>query len=187
MPLSDDPWILEHSVIDPERLHALGMITLFWNQCERNLWHLFCLVFDFHPRVGWIIAHDMGDVAICERIKEMLKIQPINENTKKLVLSVLASYDICRINRNTLTHFTVRPDEDGQFSFVRTKGPVPIQHLLPSSLEDVRSVAFEVKVLSHYIWDLYRGLHTFGSEKPTPLPPILEPPELLWKPPPKNE
>src|SRR3977135_2597510 len=71
MPLSDDPWILEHSVIDPERLHALGMITLFWNQCERNLWHLFCLVFDFHPRVGWIIAHDMGDVAICERISPM--------------------------------------------------------------------------------------------------------------------
>jgi hypothetical protein len=24
MALSDDPWIAEHSIIDPERLHALG-------------------------------------------------------------------------------------------------------------------------------------------------------------------
>ena len=75
MPLSDDPWIAEISdPIDPERLHALGVITLFWNHCERNLWFIFITIFELHPRIGWILAHDIGNVALCERIRERVKL-----------------------------------------------------------------------------------------------------------------
>jgi hypothetical protein len=184
MPLSDDPWIAEISdPIDAERIHALGVITLFWNHCERNLWFIFNAIFELHPRIGWILAHDLGDVAICERIKERLKLlNNPGAEVDDLILNALEIYDACRINRNTLTHFTVRAADDGTISFVRTKGPVPIQHPLPSSLEDIRRVATETKILSQYLWHLYRALGGDGSEEKIPLPPKLAVPELLWKP-----
>jgi hypothetical protein len=50
MPLSDDPWIAENSIIDPERHHALGVITVFWNHCERMF------VYDFLFRLQVYLA-----------------------------------------------------------------------------------------------------------------------------------
>ncbi len=156
MALSDDPWIAEHSYIDPERLHALGMITLWWNHCERNLFFLFCFVMQCTPRVGWILAHDLGDISISTKIKEMLKLRPVNPDIDELLLCCLQVYDVCRINRNSLTHFTAsvpspQADAAAVASFVRMKGPSPEASPLPSSLQDVRRVALEVHYLSVYL------------------------------------
>jgi hypothetical protein len=188
MSLSDDPWIAETSdPVDPERLHALGVITLFWNHCERNLWFIFCVIFELHPRIGWILAHDIGNVAICERIRERVKLlKGPGVEVDDLILNALDIYEACRINRNTLTHFTISADDAGAISFVRTKGPIPIRHPLPSSLEDIRRIAHETKTLSVYLWHLYKGLESASADKPTPLPPKLAVPELLWKPLPQN-
>src|SRR5450631_87221 len=187
MPLSDDPWIAEHSIIDPERLHALGMITLFWNHCERMLFFIFCFVFKFGPRLGWIIAHDLGDISISERIKELLKARPIDPDEQALILTALDVYDICRQNRNLLTHFTVnkgsKGEADSDFVFVRTKGPSPISKAFPSTLEDVRAVAVNTKTLSIYLHKIQKALHEREMGEDVPLPPIVAAPGLLWKPP----
>ena len=73
MPLSDDPWIAEYSIIDPERLHALGSIVLWWNHCERNLLFIFTTFVGVSQGMGWIIGHDLGDMALSTRIREILK------------------------------------------------------------------------------------------------------------------
>jgi hypothetical protein len=188
MALSDDPWIAANSVIDPERLHALGMITLWWNHCERNLFHIFHLVFGLRPRVAWIIAHDMGDISMCEKIKEMLKIRPPEDDVLTVLTSYLKAHDACRINRNTLTHFTgslpSAQHNPSQVVFVRMKGPVPEQNPLPSSLEDIRRVAHETHTFAMYSWKLYKALVERYEGKQATLPPPIVPPELLWKPPP---
>jgi hypothetical protein len=190
MALSDDPWIAEHSYIDPERLHALGVITLWWNHCERNLFFLFCFVMGCTPRVGWILAHDLGDVSISTKIKEMLKLRPIAPDMDELLLCCLQVYDVCRINRNSLTHFTAsvpNPQADAATiaaaPFVRMKGPSPEASPLPSSLKDVRRVALEVHYLSVYLWKTHKALLARREGKPTELPPLIAVPELLWKPP----
>jgi hypothetical protein len=162
MPLSDDPWIAKHSYIDPERLHALGMITLWWNHCERNLYFLFCSIFEVTPRVGWILAHDMGDVAMCDKIKEQLKIHQLDADMDALIKCCLDVYDKCRQNRNSLTHFTASVPPGGKgivdAVFVRMKGASAQPSPLPSSLEDIRRVAFETHTLSVYIWNTYKAL-----------------------------
>jgi hypothetical protein len=190
MTLSDDPWIAEHSIIDPERLHALGMITLWWNHCERNLFFLFCIVMGCSPRVGWILAHDLGDISISTKIKEMLKLRPPDSDADALLRCCLQVYDVCRQNRNSLTHFTASvPSRDADAatltaaSFVRIKGPSPEASPLPSSLNDIRRVAIEVHYLAVYLWKIYKALVARGEGKPATLPPLIAAPELLWKPP----
>jgi hypothetical protein len=189
MALSDDPWIAENSTIDPERLHALGMITLWWNHCERNLFHIFHVVFNLRPKVAWVIAHDIGDMSLCEKIKEMLKIKSPDDDVAEVLTYYLKAYDACRINRNTLTHFTgsisrAAPDDLSKITFVRMKGPSGQQNPLPSSLEDIRRVAHETRVFALHSWKLYKALAARAEGKQASLPPPIAPPEPLWKPPP---
>lgn len=189
MALSDDPWIARHSMIDPERLHALGIITLQWNHSERNLWLIFSLVFSLHRRVAWILAHDMGDISLCEKIKEMLKIMQPEPEVDTVLNAYLKAYDVCRINRNTLTHFTsatnpTNPDDLLNAVFLRRKGPSGKPNELPSTLKDIRRVAEEIHSLTIYSWKLYKALLARNEGKQAELPPTIVPPDLLWKPPP---
>ena len=192
MSLSDDPWIAEHSIIDPERLHALGVMTLFWNNCERMLFLIFCVVFGFKARTGWIIAHDMGPLSISERITEFLKLYPLKDDEQELVLNALEVYEVCRQNRNMLTHFTISlvdpaaPESEYNFKFVRMKGPSPTAKEFPSSLTDVRSVAFNTKMLAIYLYKIYQALNDRVSGKDVPLPPIVAAPGLLSTPLPQD-
>jgi hypothetical protein len=195
MPLSDDPWIAEYSLIDPERLHALGVITLSWNHCERDLFFIFCAVMGCTPRVGWILAHDLGDISISTKITEMLKLRPIDKDVDDLLRNALKVYDACRQNRNSLTHFTATiskddptPDEAKikSAAFVRMKGLSPIASALPSSLADIRRVAIEIHFLAVYLWKIYQALLLRAAGRPAKLPPLVAVPDLLWKPPPQT-
>jgi hypothetical protein len=185
MPLSDDPWIAQYSVVEPERLHALGMITLYWNHCERNLLALFCDTFNLVPRIGWIIAHDMGDVSMCSKIQGQLEFfeKSANKQISARLYRATEVYDACRLNRNALTHFTIDPKPDSTFSFVRTKGIKYEPREFPSSLSELRRVAIEVQALSMYLWKLHKAISTFQKPNAEPLPPLLGVPELLVKPP----
>jgi hypothetical protein len=189
MPLSDDPWIAEHSIIDPKRLHAVGMTMVFWTQCERILLFIFSILFNMTARVGWIIAHDIGDVALSEKIREFLEIRALEIPIAKLLTSALSVYDACRQNRNTLSHFTVKPIIDDlkplpdDFVFIKTKGVKAESSPIPSSLDDFRRVALETQGLSIYLWEIYKGLCARRQGLPVTWPPILAVPELLSKPP----
>jgi hypothetical protein len=185
MPFVDDPWIEKNSIIDPERLHALGVITVFWNHSERMLFFLFCFVCKFTPKFGWVLAHDMGSISLIERITEVLKIRPLADDEQELLMNSLKIYDICRQNRNLLTHFTVNrsKEADDEFVFLRTKGPSAAPKQFPSSLEDIRRVALEIQTFSVYLHKIWKALIHREVDNSTPLPPIIELPELLWKPP----
>ncbi|SED63073.1 hypothetical protein SAMN05444164_5298 [Bradyrhizobium erythrophlei] len=190
MPLSNDSWIAEYSTIDPERLHALGVITLYWNICERGLFQIFCTLFGFHSSLGWIIAHDMGDRSISERITEILKIRQNEPDEEASIENLLEVYDACRQNRNTFTHFMVNfnklrpePGDESNYQFSRMKGPSRIAKQFPSTLVDVRRVAADIRTLSIHIHGVNhalvgRSLRSLGIAG-APLPPTLALPALV--------
>jgi hypothetical protein len=190
MALSDDPWIAKHSIIDPERVHALGVITLLWNHCERNLLHIFSRVFDLNGRQAWIIAHDMGDVSMRDRISEALKWSSYDDTWRDVISSYLDCYDVSRQNRNALTRFTASiPDKTVDLSaatFVRLKGVKGSKTSLPSTLTDIRRIAEETSVLMIYSWNLFQALSALKKGQQPELLPKLLPPELLVKPPQKT-
>jgi hypothetical protein len=190
MPLSDDPWIAEHSMIDPERLHALGSITLWWNHCERNLLFIFSAVAGFSRGMGWILAHDLGAIAISSRIRELMTRLDIRDDIQSVLNNYLTNYDICRQNRNVLTHFTAHVPKDIDFDtvdlksvqFVRVKSLFATADFFPSTLSDIRRVAAEIRGLALHSWSIYEALESLAADKPSELPPPIVAPELLVTP-----
>jgi hypothetical protein len=106
-PLSDE-WIATHTYLAPEKLHALGVITVLWNACETHLLVLFMMVAQLQPHTAWIIAHDLGDASLSERIRELAKARneagSLAEDAILAINRLLKVYDVCRQNRNALTH-----------------------------------------------------------------------------------
>jgi hypothetical protein len=152
------------------------MITLWWNHCEQNFFLLCCLVFNLPPRIGWITAHDIGDVSMANKIKEMMKVQPPQADEEALLGSCLDVYDACRQNRSSLTHFTAQasaidPTNLTEATFVRMKGPSAQPVPLPSSLADIRRVAFEIKTFTVYLWKTYAALLVRAEGQPATLLP----------------
>jgi hypothetical protein len=186
MALSDDPWIAEHSIIDPERLHALGIISAHWTWCERHLLVLFCVAFNLTGKVGRIIAHDIGDVSLSNKIREAMKTQAEDPEVSNMVGNFLDVYDVCRINRNALTHSVMKPI-DHSFTnavFTRVKGPLWEEKDLPSSLADIRRVAHEIHFVSSHSWDVCQAFRAHKQGEKVELPPLLIVPESLLIPPP---
>ena len=186
----DDPWVTKFSVIDPAKLHALGVITAGWNSCEIHLIALFVKVVNLEPHPAWIVAHDLGDIALSERIYELAKSRCENGELDIDVVdglkSLLKVYDLCRQNRNLFTHSKLEIGEDGTRRIVRMKGPSMIRHALPSDLSDFRRVAEEISSLLHAIHLMWRAVEERNLGRRIPLPKIPPPPELLWKPHPAN-
>ena len=180
--LSSDSWIREQSSIDPAKLHALGMIALGWNLCEFRLFFLFAILLGVPTKTAWVIAHDLGDLAISDRIRELAKIKSLPKKDCETIDGFLKVYDICRQNRNSFVHFQVQRAEQGGFNLARLKGPSGKLDQLPNALKDFRRVSEE-------IFDLVRGLKILiDAVRPhagqlLPLPNIPPMPELLWKPP----
>ena len=102
-----DSWIATHSPINTAKLHALGLVQFYWVGCENELLGLFSAISDWSERETWIMLHDQGDIGIINKLKEIMNIRNIPDDYSKLIQQALQAYDICRINRNNLTHFTI--------------------------------------------------------------------------------
>ena len=66
MPLTDDPWIAEHSAPEPEKLHAIGYITMLWNSCEYNVWALLTWIVQLSVSISYALLHSISDVTMMD-------------------------------------------------------------------------------------------------------------------------
>jgi len=99
-----DPWIVAKlQAFGPERLHALGVIALFWNRCEYSLFTLFQEIIGLPIEECWALGHNLGDVAICERIRTIMTLRGFHEETIAQVSNALDYYKVCNQNRNAVS------------------------------------------------------------------------------------
>lgn len=185
-----DQWVQSNSPVEPEKLHALGLMTLRWNSCELGLKILFAGVTRTTMLMAWAITQGMGDIAICDVVREVISKIPEDEPAREHVLHALEIYDINRINRNQLTHFLPSGSSDG-LQFMRAKGPAYNPQPFPSSLADVRRVAEDLAKLSAYLaglanWFAARTYKNY-QHPPGPLPEKPPVPDKLWKPAPPSQ
>jgi hypothetical protein len=188
MTLADDDWVKNASKIEPEKLHALGVITFMWNACEYKLFELFCVIFGITPQMAWLLVHDLGDVSISNRISAFLQNAFPEPNGVRREIEVienaLEAYDVCRQNRNQFTHFALEHDLQAQQVYLRRqqKGPVLTRIPFPTELSDFRRVATELFGLNNHLNSIINYLRTSGQNPEQPLPGIVPLPELLAKP-----
>jgi hypothetical protein len=185
----DDAWIVRNSIIAPEKLHALGVMTFRWNVAEASLKVLLINIAQVEFAVIWAIIHNLGNESISESITELLKRANLPEPVTKAIEHGLKLFDANRINRNQLTHFI--PTALVGSDFARLKGPSFDPQPLPDDISDLRRVGDDIGRLQTYMGKLLAIVSSRQySLKPggvlPPLPDIIPLPDRLWKPPPPN-
>jgi hypothetical protein len=177
-----DSWVKANSApLDHKKVHALGLITLRWNRCEYGLFLLFAEVVKLPIKECWILVHNLGDLAIVERIKAMMTERKYDAETIAQITNALEHYKICNENRNSLTHsWTKRVAGEmvlaRQSKSIANMNPYPI----PSSLADLRRVAEDLDTLSHRLFYLEAILSESDPKQPLPWRERLSPPDRLW-------
>ena len=152
--LGIDEWMTAKSELDHKRLHALGMITQRWNRAERWLFTIFCDVSGYDEPEAWALVHNLGTPLISERIRSLLKIRKFLAEAP-LIENALEVFNVCRQNRNALTHAWTRGiAADGQPSLASKsrKADNLDAEPFPSSLDDLRRVADEIESLNTRLW-----------------------------------
>ncbi|TPI31511.1 hypothetical protein FJ414_23420 [Mesorhizobium sp. B3-1-6] len=185
--MSLDPWVVANSRnISPERLHAIGVITLRWNECEFWLFHLFCGVSGLSQKDAWTLVHDLGDVAICIRIKTFADQRGYHTDGLDLISNALQAYDITRQNRNTISHAWMRNNFALEDTLARKSKKPDSFDAMPfeSDLTTLRQVADEMSRLEMNLWLLCCVIEDATINGPLTSPRKLALPVALWMPPP---
>lgn len=185
MSLDDDPWITD-SIADPAKLHALGMVTVFWNMCEHALHGLFESVSRLPGDVSWAITHDMKDVTLCDKIMQMSIKYGFGDDGIDLIKNTIDVYDRCRLNRNQFTHFHFAYNGSVEPSRLeRLKGPDRIRVEIDDRLDTIRRVADEILTLAaNIVFVRSRVDRHYLHDEPITWPRRLDVPVLIWKLPP---
>lgn len=188
---ADDPWIEYLSAFyPPKKLHALGAVTFFWNLCETAITDIFAEVSGIPWQTSWILTKDMGTTTLCAKLSELARSKPLPQTVIEYLNHELKVFDLCRRNRNQLTHFHVgfsADQGDGlQMTIKRRSKAQPSPITIPDSLGDLRRVAQEIGDLRQNLTDFFMFLTTQGEVPPWPLPRKLPLPELLESPPPAS-
>jgi hypothetical protein len=188
--MKDDPWIKSHSDIEPERLHAIGVVTYAWNSCQALLFIFFATLTGLPGRVTRAIIHEMSDAALIARLRDILATGGFRNDPElnAAILYALEMFDINRVNRNQLTHFMPSGKRDGKIEFWRNKGPELLRQAFPSNIDDIRRVAEDILTLRNYANNvsalaIAKQLHAHGAQIAGPLPLPDKPPlqKPLWR------
>jgi hypothetical protein len=188
MDLSDDPWIwLSSRHFPAEKLHAIGVVSFRWNNCEFWLLLLLCSISKIPRREIWAMAHDLGDLAICTRIETFMVFRGYKDHGRALIENVLEVYDICRKNRNSIVHAWVRASGPDPSLARKSRKPDNSEPSpFPSSLADIRRVADDIEDLGNRLWLMCCLIDDGQLAKPVASPEKVPLPELLWKNPPQG-
>ncbi len=121
--LSRDHWIILNSEIEPEKLHALGVIIFRWNLSENKLLEIFKQILNCSTGEAHILAYELGDIALMNRIKVLARTRIKDDpNLIATIQNILSVYEVCRLNRNQLSHLELRPpNQHGRKTHSRTR------------------------------------------------------------------
>jgi hypothetical protein len=78
-----------------------------WNRAERWLFTIFCDVSGYDEPEAWALVYNLGTPAISERIRSLLKIRKFTAEAP-LIENTLEVFNVCRQNRNSVTHAWTR-------------------------------------------------------------------------------
>lgn len=182
-----DEWIDKYATLGAQKLHALGMVTFMWNACEYKMFELFYVSTGLGANMAWLLVHDLNSKAVSDRLNAYLDHaftdpRPI-QGEIDLIKNAIAAYDVCRQNRNQLTHFWLEHDlEKQEVRMMRLKGPALKLAPIPEGVADIRRVADDLVGLNNHLNNIVAYMRSVIAEgERLPLPNTVLAPELLWK------
>lgn len=177
----DDPWIKEHSPIAPEKLHALGVVNFRWNAADIGLKTLHVVLTGKRWSDAWPDVHNESSITLCKEITAAVLSDQYDQRVKDAAVRAVAIYDVCRINRNQLSHFL--PNGQVGSDLTRLKGPTFDPKPFPDSIQDIRRIAEDIEALLNYLSAVINhliALNYFPATEPPQLPDKPPAPTMLW-------
>lgn len=188
----EDDWIAINSPIAAEKLHALGVVNFHWNTAEFAL-RILSIRFGFGGKgnfvANWASVYNQKDITICNKMRAVVgDNKRMSKSAKEAVRHALECYDVCRLNRNQLTHFV--PGMLSGTPFARVDADFE-PHPFPDDLKDIRRVAEEIVAQIKYLSDLSnyfdaQVMNRIQGVEPPPLPHKPDLPARLWNSPPTS-
>src|SRR5688572_6620282 len=93
--LDGDKWINDPFLGNPAKLHAIGVITVLWGECENRLADLFSAVTGLNIAAARIICVEIGSITLQEKISLLAEETELSERNKELLTHTLNFFDIC--------------------------------------------------------------------------------------------
>lgn len=185
MSQSDDPWIASNSPLDPDKLHALGVVNFHWNIVAQLLQTILGNLRGAPNGFHSLSKTQMRDIQrmradeVVGSIRAELSNHYRTDKSDDYINRVLDAAEICRKNRNGLVHFYV----DG---FYNKMQPMTIiknyffdHDRVPDKLGAMRQVSEDTealwKVMSPMLgdltilWGLKNDMNIFKPKIPIPL------------------
>lgn len=161
-PSISDAWVSANSLITPERAHAVGLITLYWNFCEAGVRSLLVKYSGMNDVDGARFTFGMKTEAMATRIRSFLSYKEQDPAVVDRIECGLKAVDICRVNRNAIAHSWINFKGDKLFiEKVRTH---PVTEVYDFNVTDLRRVADEIFSTGHYL--MFVALYISSRQDP---------------------
>lgn len=188
--LNNDPWIAENSPIDPERLHAIGVINFFWSQSEVGIFCIFSVLCGLDiDRTAAAFGALSASMQV-DALKALAKTMPSQflidkdgtaEKLREAIFYAAELFDANKKNRNAVVHaYYFRK---GDTVAMQNRAPKKSWDFkdIPCSIEELRAIALECKDLCAYLSGVMAYLFALNRPHgPSPrageLPPLPDKP-----------
>lgn len=172
--MKDYPWpepCVPHA--SKELAHAIGVININWNWCEFLLEHILGTYIGTQQRVADRLISPLGARTRCDILTGLVKELETDDARAKCVLHFIACFDICRENRNLLTHglcVDEYPDLDGP-ALVSHKAAIDIfDRAAPVSVDLLLTTINETRTLFEFGFGIIDAGYLGADDQPEPLP-----------------
>lgn len=159
MPRVGDPWVDRIAIMDPWKLHALGVTALYWNSCESNLITLLAVVQRREPEDVRLNAEKHDTTWQFRQVLKHAEERGLSPHVLSLLDAARAAFDSCRLNRNALLHAGLE-QRRGQIelglNYRERKSSVG--RSLQDDLTTIRNVADDIRRLNGDLSSLWRAM-----------------------------
>jgi len=140
--------------------HAIGQITLEWNEIEREFERLVCLYIETDQPTARIITGIFGNRDKSELLTQLVSLKESSPDISDAVDYAKSLFHICRENRNHIAHSTVQLAEElHKITLKKPRKQNPLEdHELELDINQVRECSRDIWRARRYIRDLNRQI-----------------------------
>lgn len=133
--------------------HAIGQITLEWNQLEREFERLVWLYLETDQPTARIVIAALGNQDKSKLLERLVELKEFVPEITGAIAYAIALFHVCRENRNHIAHSIAQPaDVSHRISLRKPRRKNPLEdHELTLDINEVRECANEIRRAYNYV------------------------------------
>lgn len=147
--------------------HAIGQITLEWNELEREFDRLVWLYIETDQPTARIITGIFGNRDKLGLLNQLVALKEFSSEIIDAISYAISLFDVCRENRNHIAHSVSQPsDESHKITLKKPRKQNPLEeHELVLDINQVRECANDIRRARHYIRDLCKQVSVVLTDR----------------------